>query len=340
MNILLIALHYHDYTNQIAAELRRAGHMVSLHDIQPRDLGMKVLRVAAASRWQARLDAHHASILTAERGRAYDVVMFVQVHQMSQANLAAFRQEFREAKFILYNWDSIANHDFRAHAAAFDTVATFDPADARDYGLLHLPLFCVRGFQTLARREQERRGVYFVGNIVSPARYDAVAAFRDYCEAHGIRLQTHLACTPVVQSRLLRAGRLPRGVSLSGIAPARFIDMIETSTTVFDFANHQQTGYTMRVIENLCAGKKIITSNRRIRYEPFYTPDRILIFDGLDFSGVADFLAVPLAQPDEDFADFHLQNFLVRLLEGRGHPLPPAQALPAPLPAPLSAVAA
>lgn len=329
MNILLIALHYHDYTNQIAAELRGLGHSVRVHDIQPRDLGMKILRVTAASRWQARLDAHHASILAAERGQDYDVVLFVQVHQMSAENLAQFRQAFRRAKFILYNWDSISNHDFRDRLGAFDSVATFDPVDARDYGLLHLPLFCVRDFQTLARREQEQKRVYFVGNIVSLARYDSVVAFRDYCAANRISLQTHLACSPVVQSRLIRTGRVPRGVTMRSIERQRFITMIETSTAVFDFANHQQTGYTMRVIENLCAGKKIITNNRRIRHEPFYSPDRIHVFDSLDFSGVADFMATSLVDPDQNFADFHLQNFLVRLLESRGHPLPPAAALPA-----------
>lgn len=328
MNILLIALHYHDYTNQIAAELRGLGHHVSVHDIQPRDLVMKTMRITAPKRWQARLDAHHANILAAERGRPYDVVLFIQVHQMSADNLALFRREFGTAKFILYNWDSVANHDFRPHLGAFDSVATFDPGDARRYGLVHLPLFCVRDFQTLARREQDRHGVYFVGNIVNTARYEAVSAFRDYCDQSGVHLQMHLACTPVVQSRLLRARQFPRGVSLRAIARTRFIDMIETSTAVFDFANHRQTGYTMRVIENLCAGKKIITNNPRIAFEPFYSPDRIHVFQGLDFSGVAEFLAQPLVRPDENFSDFHLQNFLVRLLEGRGHPLPPAEALP------------
>lgn len=328
MNILLIALHYHDYTNQIAAELRGLGHKVSVHDIQPRDLMMKTMRITAPRRWQARLDAHHTDIFISERGRSYDIVLFIQVHQMSTGNLALFRREFPGAKFILYNWDSIANHNFLTHLDVFDSVATFDPADARKYGLVHLPLFCVREFQGLARREQERRGVYFVGNIVSAARYAAIAAFRDHCSRADIRLQTHLACTPVVQSRLLRTGRFPRGVSLRAIPRPRFIDMIETSTTVFDYANHRQTGYTMRVIENLCAGKKIITNNPRIAFEPFYSPDRIHVFEDLDFSGVAEFLAMPLADPHDKFADFHLQNFLVRLLEGRGHALPPAEALP------------
>jgi hypothetical protein len=327
MNILLVGLHYHDYTNQIVSELRILGHTVSVHDLQPRNFLMKAMRVSTPNYWQYLLDIHHKNIIESERGNEYQVVIFIQAHQVSCQNLIEFKRNFEQANFILYNWDALNNLRNLENLELFDSVATFDPADARDYGLMHLPLFCVRDFQTLAKREQDRRGVYFVGNIVNPARYDAIAAFRDYCARHSIRLQAHLACTPVVQARLVQQGRLPRGLSRGAIAKDRFIDMVETSSAVFDFANHRQTGYTMRVIENLCAGKKIITNNPRIAFESFYSPDRIHVFKDLDFTGIAEFLAIPLTEPDEVFADFHLQNFLVRLLEGRGHPLPPEEAL-------------
>lgn len=98
--------------------------------------------------------------------------------------------------------------------------------------------------------------------------------------------------------------------------------MVESSVAVFDFANHAQSGYTMRIFENLCAGKKIVTSNTRIRHESFYSPDRIHVFEDLDFAGVKQFLEVPLAEPEADFPDFHVQSFAHRLIEARGHPLP------------------
>jgi len=322
MNILLIALHYHDYTAQIAAELRALGHRVSVHDIQPRDVLMKALRVTSPLRWQARLDAHHGAILKLETGKTYDVVMFVQVHQMRREMLDQFRENFTSARFILYNWDAITQHDYRPYLDAFDVVATFDPDDARRYDLLYLPLFCVRDFQRLERRQQNHRGVYFIGNIVNPARYEAVRQFSDYCSSENIPLKTWLACSPIVQLRLIRSGIMPRGVSTGSVSKSRFVAMIETSTAVFDFANHHQSGYTMRVIENLCAGKKIITNNARVEHESFYSPDRVHVFTGTSFAGVSEFLQQPLDQPDEDFVQFHVQNFVQHLLDARGHALP------------------
>ena len=322
MKVLLVALHYHHYTDQIADELRAQGHEVVLHDIQPRTLPMRALRVAAPGVWRARLARHHRAILDAERGTTYDVVVFIQVAQMARATMARFRDQFPTARFVLYNWDSVEALDYTGHADLFDHVMTFDPGDAAQYGYEYLPLFCVRTFQGLPRREQDRRGVYFVGNVVTLTRFDALAAFRDYCAREGIRLQAYLACTPVVQARLLRAGRSLTGLSRGSIAPRAFRDMIETSTAVFDFANHRQAGYTMRVIENLCAGKKIITSNARVLNETFYSPDRFHVFAGLDFTGIAEFLCVPLAAPDETFPAYHVQSFVQHLLAGRGHELP------------------
>ena len=67
--ILLIGLPYHHYTAEIIAAMRAQGHEVVFHDIQPRDLLMKSLRVAARGWYQRRLDAHHRRIKAAERGR-------------------------------------------------------------------------------------------------------------------------------------------------------------------------------------------------------------------------------------------------------------------------------
>lgn len=312
--ILFIGLPYHTYTADIVAELRAQGHSVSFHDIQPRDLLMKTLRVTARAAYQRRLDAHHLRILAAERGKRYDMVLFLQAHQMALPTLAALKQDQPGAEFVLYNWDSVSNHDYRPHLPTFDRAYTFDPQDARAQGIGYLPLFCIRAFQGLQKREQQRKAIYFVGNIVSVQRYRAIQAFKRFCQQEGITFNSYLACTPYVMTLLLRAGHWPSDVRIRSITQSHFVDLIETATTVFDFANHKQSGYTMRTMENLCAGKKIITSNPGIVAEPFYSPDRILVFDGLDFSQVKAFLNTPLKASAADFPEFHLRSFVAQLV--------------------------
>lgn len=324
MRILFIALQYHDYTASIAGELRALGHEVFVHDIMPRNLMMKGLRVANPTIWKTLLDYHHGQIIEIEKFRSYEMLLFLQAHQVSEGNMAGFRATFPGARFVLYNWDSIANHDYRSHLKYFDDVFTFDPEDAHANVLRYLPLFCSRNYQKLVRRDQDRRAVYFVGNVVNPARYKAVSAFRNYCERHGIPFQSFMACTPPARISLWREGLRPTGLSFGSIGKAEFQGLIETSIAVFDFANHHQTGYTMRVFENLCAGKKIITNNPRIRQEPFYSADRIHVFSGLDFEGVNEFVNRPLVEPDAIFPEYRIQAFVRHLLDGTGHSLPPS----------------
>ena len=325
MNILMVALHYHDYTRAIADEFERMGHTVSLHDIQPRSLAWKALSTLSRPMWEKALHRHHASILRAEQGKAYDLVLFIQVHQLRLPQLDAFRDAFPAARFALYNWDSIDNHDYRPYADRFDDIYTFDQGDAAEYGYKYLPLFCLRQFQFEEDPREADKGVYFVGNLVKIPRYLMIAEFRDYCEQRGIPFKTHLATTPPVKAALVKAGHVPRGLASGPIAKEDFIAMMKSVSATFDFANHHQTGYTMRVIENLCARRKIITSNAGVKRESFYSPDRFHVFEeGDGFEGVEKFLDTPLAEPERMFPEYHVQTFAKHLIDGTSHPNPQA----------------
>ena len=110
-----------------------------------------------------------------------------------------------------------------------------------------------------------------------------------------------------------RSGIRPRDVSLLRIHKERQDEWIARSAAVFDFANHAQSGYTMRVMENLCAGKKIITNNHNIKHAPFFGEDSILIYNGENFSAVPEFLALPLKEPQARFPQYEVSNFAARL---------------------------
>ena len=312
--LLLIGLRWHDYTKEIASELERQGYAVTYHEIQPRTLFYKALRVLAPALFQQRLDRHHASILAAEVDNRYDVVLFIQAHQYSVKNIEALRRQHAGAKFVLYNWDAITTHDYRPQMHVFDSVYTFDPDDAKALNINYLPLFCVRAFQNLEKKNQNENAIYFVGNIVNVGRYVVLREFKKFCRREHVCFRAFMACSPVKFVKLLRADIIPFDISFFYIRQKKLVEMIERSTAVFDFANHQQSGYTMRVIENLCAGKKLITNNRRIVHEPFYSADRILVFENMDFSDVKEFMNRKLTSSDAVFERFHIQNFVEQLL--------------------------
>ena len=314
MNILFFGLDYHTYTRGIIAEMVEQGATVTYVDIQPRNLFFKVFRTAGRPLYEKYLEMHHLAAIKASKGTAYDKVVFLQAHQMSLKNLAKLHEFQKRAEFTLYNWDSLDNHDYRAQAPFFDRVLTFDRHDAEVHGYGYLPLFCQRSMQDLRRDRSQPESLFMVGNLVKPQRYTAVNAFRSYCTKNNLVFNQHLKITPVVWWQLLREGINPDGVTLRSTSAEAFKEMIETSLGVFDYANHFQSGQTMRMMENLCIGKKIVTNNVWVKREPFYSPDRIHVFDGMDYSGVADFLHIPLVEADAKFEEYYIQNFTRRLL--------------------------
>lgn len=295
------------------AEMEALGASVTYVDIRPRTELFKALRTVVRPVFEKYLLAHHDMAISDTKGVTYDKVVFLQAHEMSVKNIARLKRIQQSAEFILYTWDSLTTHDYRLHAPLFDRVITFDRYDAEEYGYEYLPLFCQRSMQGLSRSRAMPKTIYMVGNL-SPNRYTAVEAFRKYCELEGIIFRHYLKLSPVIGARMVRAGVNPKGVKWRSITPAVFREMIETSVGVFDFANHVQSGQTMRMMENLCTGKKIITNNTWVKREPFYSPDRIHVFKDHCFEGVAEFLGVPLANPELDFEEYYVQNFTRRLL--------------------------
>jgi len=318
MKILFIGLDYHRYTKAISAELEALGHEVTFHDIFARTPYYKALRFWPERQRQA-YDRYHRGIIQHEAGKPYDMVLFLQCHQVSDDNLDLARKTFPQARFVLYNWDSLHTHDYASKVRFFDTAFTFDRQDSIDLGIEYLPLFGLRDFQGLPAASASDPQIYFVGNIVNPDRYLAIDRFRSYCAQHGIAFDAFMAVRPPIVPKLLKVAR-PRGVSLKPISQKRFRAMVRDSSATFDFGNHKQTGLTMRTIENLCARRKIVTTNPRACDHWFYSPDRILHVEAGDYDKVAPFLETPLEKPERDFEEFHVQTFARFLLSDRGHP--------------------
>jgi hypothetical protein len=77
----------------------------------------------------------------------------------------------------------------------------------------------------------------------------------------------------------------------------------------------------MRLIENMCAGKRIVTSNPLVRGEAFYKKEQFFVAEHLDFSGLKSFLRNEPKHSEDmrlaaGHAGFSLDNWLDRIFEG------------------------
>jgi len=312
--VLFLGIDFYHYSAHICAALERHGHSVDFRPMEDRGFAAKSAKKLAPGAYRRRLDAYHDRLIDESSATAYDIVLFIQVHEWRQEAVARLRAVHPQARFVLYNWDSLTTHDFRPWMSHFDHVATFDPEDARALGIAYLPLFAIPRFFEIDRQRPTLHDIYFVGAIGTMERFDALERLHAFCEAAGLVARFHLVCSPVMRAALVKQRKTLPGVTGKPIGFDRIVDLLETSRATFDFANHRQSGYTMRLIENMCAGRKIVTENPRILDEPFYREDRFLLVDGRDFSALPEFLARPVTS-DLDVGAFSVDNWVRTLTE-------------------------
>lgn len=294
--------------------LRDNNFDVNYYSLKPRKLKHKILQTLHEKTYISFVDSYHNGVIEKEKENSYDYIFFLQVHFMKMNIFLQLKKTHVNSKFILYNWDSIKTHDYSPYIKYFNEVYTFDPLDAAILKINYLPLFCISKFQNLRKIKQKLNSVYFVGNIVSVDRYRSIQNFKKLCDANNINFSYFMKCSPVIFCKLILNGFAPLDISFFNISNKRFIHLISNSNTVFDFSNHIQMGHTMRFIENLCAGKKIITNSKNSINEDYYSDDRILYIEKIDSKKILDFIYTPLKEKNKTFSEFYIKNFLSKLI--------------------------
>lgn len=312
--ILFLGDDYYGYAVQIRDACRRLGHEVDYRRLQDRSFASNTFRKLAPDTYNKRLAAYHRDIVEKSAGQGYDTVLFVQAHRMEREIVERLKQLHPDARFVLYYWDSLVTHDYRPWLHLFDHAATFDPEDAKALDIAYLPLFAIPRFFDIDQGREKDFDLYFVGSIASLGRFDALARLHEFTQTNGLRTRFHMVANPIMRARLLRSGRRLPGLTGKGMGFGDIVDLLERSHGTFDFANNRQSGYTMRLIENMCANRKIVTENPRILREPFYREDRFLLVDGYDFSAVPDFLSRPI-ESELDTQAFSVDSWARQLVE-------------------------
>ena len=90
--------------------------------------------------------------------------------------------------------------------------------------------------------------------------------------------------------------------------------IVAESRSILNVVMPNQTGVSMRDIESLLFGVKLITTNKSIKEKDFYHPNNIFELDGLNVDGLLDFLKKPVVPVDEKIKSrYSLEGFVTEL---------------------------
>lgn len=230
----------------------------------------------------------------------YDHVLIVKGEGITPQVINQIRLKHCRGSIYLYLWDGIKNcPGALRNALVVDQVFTFDPEDARKYSYKMLPLFYVKSIhQNLSESNQADWDVSFIGSIHGD-RLKVIENFKKNFENKDkFFIFVYFPSRLIFYFYKLFDPHFPflkkDQLSLNSLQKEKAQQIFKGSKAVLDIHHKGQTGLTMRTLEVLSLGKKLITTNETIKIYPFYDKRYIYIIDRQDPRIESSFFDLPL----------------------------------------------
>ena len=189
--------------------------------------------------------------------------------------------EDSELKIWLWN---VPNERIEYLKENFD-VYCFDQNYSKEYGLTFLEQFYILDSINLDEKIDVLRDFYFVGADKGRVQQlDQLA---------GMLEESELTYLFDVFSNDKQSNRSGINYLDSKITYPEIIKKIQESKVIVEINKDGQVGLTLRALEAVFYGKKLVTNNSRIKEYDFYNPNNILVLDDVNSVDLIEFLNKP-----------------------------------------------
>lgn len=308
--ILFFAPQFFNYEKRIVEKLREMGAHVDHFDERPKN-SFKVKALIRINRNLIRktIDKYYYGIHEKTAAQKYDYVFVVNLEAMTPEIVESFRKQQPQAIFILYMWDSIKNKKPALTAfTQFDWCYSFDKNDAEQLtGVYFRPLFFIDDYDKdkWIDEPDQSIGVTFIGTVHSD-RYNLVNNVKNQIKDLGFSTFFYMYFhskilfyyKKIKDIRFINAGY--REFMFTPIASSEIVALVKQSKAILDIQHPDQTGLTMRSIEMLGAGRKLITTNKEIAQYDFFNPLNILIIDRAEPLVTSSFIQSGYVEVDKE----------------------------------------
>lgn len=179
----------------------------------------------------------------------------------------------------LYQWDSLSNYPYQTMLLYFNHVLTFDISDSKHLNLEYYPLFSMIEND---RKELSRNiDILFIGSFHSD-RYKVLKEI--LCQYKDLNIYFYLYIPFLSYIKRIFKGEkiLLSDIRFFKIKPEKLSCFYNNSKCVLDIEAYHQTGFTMRTLEALYCGCKLITTNDNIYTADFFDKKIISVIDRND----------------------------------------------------------
>lgn len=285
MRILFICPKFNGYENLLIEEMRSLDFNVTFFPDKPPGFFYRLLSFFPSFIKDFLIKSYLESIIKCAESEDFDSVFVVKGTVLDSAFMISLKNLLPNSKFLMYQWDSSLTHkSYLRIAKFFDEVYTFDRLDASDNNFKYLPLFYSKYYSNVSPVQAPDYDMVFVGEYYPDSdRLAIVKRIKEVAKREGLKFKFSLrvdlfALFKFILYRQLSILDIPY-ISIGRMSQENVVNVYSNSTAVLDIEHNQQNGLTMRTMEVLGAGLKLVTTNKNIYQEDFFNEERILIID-------------------------------------------------------------
>lgn len=212
-----------------------------------------------------------------------DKIFIIRGFGLDESFFKNVRLSIKEIKIFHYQWDSLKIFPNGKMISKYaDYNFSFDLEDVNsNKEFKHLPLFySLSHNEKYSKNIVQEVDILFIGSYHS-SRNEIVAKVHIACKKQGLIFKSHIYMPlfSYLRALLTKNSVNFKEVSFRKISYKSYQEMLDKTKVVLDIPYAQQKGATMRTIETLSKGKKLLTTNNMLKSELFYSTKNIQIWN-------------------------------------------------------------
>lgn len=318
--VLFLGVGLYNYDNLVYNELLKKYDVLYIYLVPVKKIPKWKYSLLSHMGFHNHLRKINSDILLEELQKVkdinFDFVFVIKGSRIESTHMDFINNNFQTAKKILYLWDSwVLIENKQVLLNGFEHIYSFDSEDCKKYNFKLRPLFYTESGYNPVEKEYD---VSFIGTDHSD-RLEKLRSFRDLCLRNKLTYFLRLKTTgyPLLCARFNR-GRYKKD-DLDILTPEfmtydEAMDITRKSRVVVDFAHPAQCGLTIRTLESLAMGCKLITSNKYIKEYEDIPSESYCIINGEEENAIIRFLknkTNSVTLPDK----YSLSSFLCDLIQ-------------------------
>lgn len=309
------------YTTHIVEELIRRGADVRLYDERPSQATFAKIYLYFFRSIVPQYFFHYVERIVTENEEFHpDVVLIIRGQAFDAKILKYMRRNFKEAKFIFYQWDPLCGKKIPDVLALYDYSYSFDTDDVKNNPKFKFrPSLFLEEYTDIAESRNFKYDVSFVGTLYNN-RWPIIKAFQEYFEVNRIKsyFYLYMASWSLYLWDFIRRGNFvsPQKMQFKPMTYHENVALVRESKCVLDIVYSKQSGLSMRAFEAMASKRKYITNNAEVKKYDFYNPNNILVVDTNHIDVPREFLESSFEEIDENVMyKYSLSGFVDELFE-------------------------